>query len=95
MAEVKFIVAKVEPIDRNGMKFNAYRVVSKGGRLMDCRFVKGCQNVPEKPCVIVCNEDDCNVDTTRMYPILWVKNIIRIEERERTSNVGQFFDPVE
>ena len=59
---------------------------------MDVRFVRDCANIPTEPCVIVCDESQCNVDTTRRYPILWVKNVIRCEPFERKNNLNEFFN---
>lgn len=94
MAEVKFSLVEIKDIESktDGKKFKAYKVLAKNGKKMDCRFVTGCQNVPTEPCTIVCDEEECNVDTTRMYPILWVKNVLRTEERVRKSNLGEYFD---
>lgn len=92
MAEVKFSVCEVKEIESNGKKFKAFKVLAKNGRKLDCRFVQGCHNIPEIPCTIVVNEEDCNVDTSRLYPILWVKDVVRLEERQRKSNLANYFD---
>ena len=92
MAEVKFKVISVEQIKtKDGKKFNAYKTVGKGGRKMDLRFVKSCTNIPTEPCTIVVDKEDANVDTTRQYPILWVKQVKRIEKTERKSNIDDWF----
>ena len=93
MEQRKFKIIEVKEISTpDGKKFNAYKTLASGGRKMDVRFVRNCKNIPTAPCVIVCNDDQCNVDTTRQYPILWVKNVERIEEFERKNNVSHFFD---
>ena len=94
MNEVKFNIIEVKDINipEKNLKFKAYKTVGKNGRKMDVRFVRNCSNVPEEPCTIVCNAEDCNVDTTRLYPILWVKNVLRIEHTERKSNLKDFFE---
>ena len=51
----------------------------KNGKLIDVKFVKGCQNVPTEPCIIVVRTDNMNVDTRRRYPCLWVKNVEEIK----------------
>lgn len=90
--ERKFRIIEVKPITtKDGNKFNAYKTTAKGGRKMDVRFVRNCHNVPTEPCVIVCDENDCNVDTSREYPILWIKEVIRIEPYERKNNIADFF----
>ena len=89
--EFKIIEVK-EITTADGKKFNAYKTIGKGNRKMDVRFVKGAANVPTEACIIVCNEEDCNVDNTRQYPILWVKNVLEIKPFERKSNVSEYFD---
>lgn len=93
MTERKFKIIDVSEIStKDGKKFNAYKTLANGGRKMDVRFVRNCANVPTGPCVIVCDESNCNVDVTRQYPILWIKNVERIEEFERKNNLSDFFD---
>lgn len=90
--ERKFRIIEVKEITgKNGNKFTAFKTVGKGGKKMDVRFVRNCTNVPTEPCTIVVNEADANVDTSRLYPILWIKDVIRIEENERKSNLDDFF----
>ena len=91
--ERKFKIIEVNAITaKNGNNFKAYKTIGKGGKKLDVRFVRECQNIPLEPCVIVVDDNNCNVDTTRQYPILWVKDIIRIEDFERKNNVAEFFD---
>lgn len=93
MAERKFKITEVSEITtKDGKKFNAYKTLANGGRKMDVRFVRNCKNIPTVPCIIVCEEDQCNVDTTRQYPILWIKDVVRIELFERKNNVSEYFD---
>ena len=96
MAERKFKIIEVSEITtKDGKKFNAYKTLANGGRKMDVRFVRNCKNIPTEPCVIVCEEDQCNVDATRQYPILWIKDVVRIEVLERKNNVSEYFDSEE
>lgn len=91
--ERKFKIIEVNEITtKDGKKFKAYKTIGKGGRKMDVRFVRDCNNVPTEPCVIVVNEENCNVDTTRQYPILWIKTVERIEGFERKNNMSDYFD---
>lgn len=93
MAERKFKIIEVSEITtKDGKKFSAYKTLANGGRKMDVRFVRTCKNIPSEPCVIVCDEEQCNVDTSRQYPILWIKDVARIEEFERKNNVSEYFD---
>ena len=91
--ERKFKIIEVKEITTtDGKKFKAYKTIGNGGRKMDVRFVYDCNNVPTKPCVVVVNVENCNVDTTRQYPILWIKNVERIEDFERKNNTSDYFD---
>lgn len=86
--EVKEIIPKNNPTN----KFKAFKTVDKSGKKMDVRFVRDCANVPAEPCTVVCDDSQCNVDTRRQYPVLWIKNVIRVEPLERKSNVSDFFN---
>ena len=91
--ERKFKIIEVNEITtKDGKKFKAYKTIGKGGRKMDVRFVRDCNNIPTEPCVVVVNEENCNVDTTRQYPILWIKSVERIEDFERKNNTSDYFD---
>ena len=91
--ERKVKIIEVNDIMTNdGKKFKVYKTVGKGGRKMDVRFTRDCSNVPTKPCVVVVNEENCDVDTTRQYPILWIKSVERIEGFERKNNTSDYFD---
>lgn len=90
--EVKFKIIEVKEITaKNGNKFTAYKTVGKGGKKLDVRFTKTCKNVPISTCTIVVKKENANVDTSRIYPILWVKNVERIEASERRNNIDEFF----
>lgn len=90
--EKKFKIIEVKEItSKNGNKFNAYKTIANGGRKMDVRFTRTAHNVPTEACVVVCDEKDCNVDTNRQYPILWIKDVLRIEPFEHKSNISDFF----
>lgn len=94
--ELKFKIIEVKQVEtKDGKKFKAYKTIGKNGKKMDVRFTQECNNVPTEPCTIVCDENECNVDTSRVYPILWVKNVIRLEAFERKNNVAEYFDTEE
>ena len=89
---IRFKIIEVKEITtKDGKKFKAYKTVGKGGRKLDVRFVQGCRNVPTETCTIVVNRANANVDKTRLYPILWVKDIEAIEANERKNNLEEFF----
>lgn len=93
---MKIKVIEVKKIKTNdGKQFDAFKTIGKGGRKMDLRFVQGCNNIPTEPCFIEVNDEDANVDTTRQYPILWVKNVQSIIPFERKNNLKDYFDDAE
>ena len=94
MNELKIKIIEVKDVTlQDGKKFKAYKTVDKNGKKMDVRFTRDVHNLPTEACTIVVSPDRCNVATNRMYPILWVQEIIRIEETERKpSNVFEYFD---
>lgn len=83
--EVKEITAK------NGNKFKAYKTVGKGGRKLDVRFVQDCSQIPKEPCIIGVLRSNANVDKSRVFPILWIKDVEYIKENERKNNLDEFF----
>ena len=91
----KFKIIEVKEISTaNGNKFTAFKTVGKGGRKMDVRFRKeiGPDKLPKEPCFIEVEDENCNIDTTRQYPILWIKAIENIIPFERTNKVDEFFE---
>lgn len=90
---IKIKVIEVNDItSKDGKKFKAYKTVGKGGRKMDLRFVNGCQNIPTEPCFINVQNENANVDTSRQFPIVWVKEVESIEPFKRESNIAEYFE---
>ena len=94
MEEMKvFKIIEVKEINtKDGKKFNTYKTVAKNGKKLDVRFRKDCKNIPTEPCEILVKVENCNVDSTRQYPILWVTNVEEITPLERKSNIEDYFD---
>ena len=91
MKEIKIRVIEVKEITaKNGNKFNAYKTVDKRGKKLDLRFTRDVTLLPKKPCTIIVPEDKCNVSTNREYPVLWVQEVLRIEETQRKTNVSDY-----
>lgn len=89
---VKFKIIEVkEIIAKNGNKFIAYKTIGKGGKKLDVRFTRECANVPKEPCTICVKRENANVDKSRVYPILWIKEVESIEANERKDNLDEFF----
>lgn len=90
--EIKIRVIEVKEVTaRSGNKFMAYKTVDKRGKKLDLRFTREVTLLPKKPCTIIVNDDKCNVSTNREYPILWVQEVIRIEDTtQRKTNVSEY-----
>lgn len=82
--KLKVVITEKETID--GRKFKTFKTFSKNGRATELKFRKEVQNIPTKNCYIIVNVDDMNVDTSREYPVCWVKAIQATEDLE-TVNV--------
>lgn len=75
--EIRLIANEVD--GKDGKKWLAFKAVKKDGKLIDCRFVRACNIIPTESCIIVVDPAEINIATNRLYPILWVKNIIEIK----------------
>lgn len=82
--EIRIIVEEKETKD-GSRKFTAFKAVMKDGSLMDARFTKGCNNVPNKSCTIVVLPDNANVDKNKLYPTLWIKAVEEIIYKDGTK----------
>ena len=78
--EIKVIVKEQET--KEGKKFNTYKVVEKGGKIVDCRFRKEVTNLPKKTCVMVVKKENIHLDEKREFPCYWVKAIEELKEIE-------------
>lgn len=90
----EFKIIEVNEINANGKKFNAYKTIAKNGKKMDVRFTRACKNVPTEPCIVIVSDENCNVDTNRQYPVLWIKDVESTRPFEKKNNVADFFDDI-
>lgn len=61
-----------------GVPFKAFSAVQKDKRLIDCKFTTLCNQKPTCDCYIHVKIADINIDRNRLYPVLWVRNVIKI-----------------
>lgn len=80
METKKLKVRVTERTTKEGRKFNAYSTFSKNGRRTELKFTKGVKDVPTEDCYIEVAKTDMNLNTSGEYPVVWVKNVIAIEE---------------
>lgn len=93
MKELKIRIIEVKPVvTHDGKKFTAYKVLTKDGRTMDCKFRQEVTNLPTEPCIMLVNSDKCNVATNRQYPVLWVQEVVGYEDIAKQSNSESFFE---
>lgn len=85
-------IVRVKEVKYNNSTFLAYECIDKHGKLMTVKFVKGCPNIPERPCVILVKPENMNVDKSRRYPCLWVKAVEEIREKKfNASSLDEYF----
>lgn len=71
--------------------FLAYKVFTKKG-WVDLKFTKDVKNAPTKNCFIFVDTDKLNINKTGRFPIVWVKEIAKIEEINFTQKVEDYFE---
>ena len=92
MKKVKLLVATAKT--KEGKEFTTYKVVTKEGEKVDCRFTKTCKNIPERSCFIHVLEDNINRDNKRLYPCFWVKKIEAVEELPQDNKLDKYFESI-
>ena len=94
MSEIKIKIIEVKEVTarESGNKFLTYKTVDKKGKKLDVRFTAACSIKPKEACFVICDENDANVDTSRQYPCLWIKEVIRTEPIVKRSNVSDYID---
>lgn len=93
MKDLHIRIVEVKEIPtKDGRKFTAYKSLDKYGKLMDTKFRKEVKNLPEGPCMLIVDDDKCNVTTNTQYPTLWISEIKAVEPFVRESNAAKFFD---
>lgn len=92
MKKIKLLVGSAKT--KEGKKFTTYKVLTKEGKKIDCRFTKAVKNIPEKSCYIHVEDKNINLDSQRLYPCFWVKQIEATEELESTSKLDNYFEEV-
>ena len=50
-----------EVTTKDGKRFNAYKCVTKSGKLVDLKFTRLCRDLPTKPCFIYAEADNVNM----------------------------------
>lgn len=93
--EIKIKVTNVRDVDYNGRKFKAYHCLDGDGNNVELKFTRECHNVPTERCFIYVDSDKVNVNRKKEYPVVWVKDVNRIEPISRSSSVEKFFGVAE
>ena len=75
----KFKIYVTERSTKDGRKFNAYHTFSKNDRRTEVKFNRDVKELPSKTCYVEVEETKCNLNTSGEYPVLYIKEIIKIE----------------
>lgn len=81
--KIKIKVAQKKTAD--GRTFNTYKTFSKNSRAMEVKFRKEVKLLPEKDCYVVVSEDAINVNDSGEYPVVWIKDVISIEDLQSAA----------
>lgn len=65
---------------KEGRPFNVYHTFSKNDRKTEVKFKSECNQKPEKDCYIIVAIDKMNLNKSGEYPVLWVSEVIAIED---------------
>lgn len=91
MLKIEISVKTVKFAGENGEEsFLAYKGFTKKG-WVDLRFTKEVENVPTKNGYIYVENENCNVNKTGRFPIIWVKKIEKFEEITFTQKLEDYF----
>lgn len=95
--EVKIEVVEVKDVEKNGLKFKAYKTEIKAGdgkekQVVDLKFRRDAKNVPQERCYIYVDVDQFNVSKKGRYPVVWVNTVNRIEPIKTRANAEDYFD---
>lgn len=74
-----------------GKSFNFFKTELKGGKLVDLKFTKAVTTLPNESCILIVNEEDINVDNTRLYPCVWCRGYISNKPLVKKS-VADYFE---
>lgn len=86
MREIKVRVQ--ERKTKEGRAFKVYKAVTKNGRLIDCKFRRDCNMIPEADCKIIVNDGACNMQRNTEFPVLWVSEIVEIRPLSGADNAA-------
>ena len=74
-----------------GKKFIAWRAKKADGTLIDCRFTREVKNIPDfTHGFIEVENNKANISNSGIYPVLWVKAIVKAEEAEKKDTLSVF-----
>ena len=79
----RFLIKAAEKTTKDGSKkFYTYKTFSKNGRAVEVKFTQDTKFNAKEDCVIECLESNVDLNTSGMYPVLWIRAIERIIPRE-------------
>ena len=79
----RFLIKTTEKTTTDGSKkFYTYKTFSKNGRAVEVKFTQESGFNSKTDCVIECKTVNCDLNTSGMYPVLWVRAVERIVPKE-------------
>jgi len=88
----KVLKVQAKELEYENRKYFGYNVIKKNGDKLNLKFVKVAKNIPlsEGTHYILVLESDVNIDTwSKVYPVMWCKNVIDLLHMENTGRKEQ------
>lgn len=82
----RFLIKATEKKTKEGdKKFYTYKTFSKNGRAVEVKFTQESGFNSKEDCVIECLPTNCDLNTSGMYPVLWIRAVERIVPKEEVD----------
>ena len=79
----RFLIRTTEKTTKDGSKkFYTYKTFSKNGRVVEVKFTQESGFNSKTDCIIECQSDKCDLNTSGLYPVLWIRDVERIVPKD-------------
>lgn len=78
----RFLIKVTEKTTNDGKKFYTYKTFSKNGRAVEVKFTQESGFNTKEDCIIEVLEGKCDLNTSGMYPVLWIRKVERVVPKE-------------
>lgn len=89
--EIRIDIRVKEITKSDKTTFLAFKGLTKKG-WYDLKFTKDVTEIPTKSCVIVVSREKSNINFNGAFPVIWVSEILRVEEYKSKLNMQDYFD---